>query len=264
MCGLDRRSVVHEFTAPPEGEVRFDLPGEYRRELLRCDVCGHVVSAHGMDMSGLYEGAYVDATYGSGGMQRTFERVSALPPAQSDNAGRVARIGEFLRARGTAPGRLLDVGSGTGIFPHRMAAEGFTVTALDPDSRAVEHLREVAGVDAVLGDFTTMARAALGRFDLVTFNKVLEHVLEPILMLAGAREVLADDGLVYVELPDAEVRNPAGWGREEFFVDHHHIFTAASLSLLLAHAGFRVASLERLVEPSGKFTLRAFALAQEE
>ena len=41
-----------------------------------------------------------------------------------------------------------------------------------------------------------------------------------------AQGLLGD--LVYVELPDAEGAALHGPGREEFFIEHHHVFSAAS------------------------------------
>lgn len=246
---------------PPEGEIRFDIAGPYRRELRRCITDGHVVSVHSMDMAGLYSGAYVDATYGPDGMRRTFERVLALPAAQSDNAGRVTRIREFMEQRlGERMPSLLDVGSGTGVFPSQMQAAGWKVTALDPDERAVRHLLEVAGVAAVQADFGTTPLDLLGVHDLVTFNKVLEHVLDPIALLHAAQAVLLPGGVVYVEVPDAEgaAGDPAGYEREEFFIDHLHVFSTASAQALAEAAGYEVLDLERLQEPSTKYTVRLF------
>jgi hypothetical protein len=137
-----------------------------------------------------------------------------------------------------------------------MRDAGWDVTALDPDPRAVEHLREHVGVGAVLGDF--MTADAGGRFDLVTFNKVLEHVEDPVAMLARAA-TLTD--LVYLELPDAEGAGADGPEREEFFIEHLHVFSMASLCLLATRAGFRVRSAVRLREPSTKYTLAALLKA---
>ena len=47
-------------------------------------------------------------------------------------------------------------------------------------------------------------------------------------------------------------------GREEFFIDHVHVFSTPPVVLLAERAGFRVAEVQRLREPSTKFTLRAF------
>jgi hypothetical protein len=66
---------------------------------------------------------------------------------------------------------------------------------------------------------------------------------------------------VYVELPDGEGAATDGPGREEFFIEHLHVFSMASMCLLAARAGFSVQLAERLREPSGKFTLYAFMRA---
>ncbi len=260
-CPGDRFETVFTYTAPPAGEIAFTFSrdAEYRRQVLRCETCGHFVSRHDMDTSAMYRGEYVNSTYGADGLRRAFERITGLDPAQSDNVGRVRRIVEFGAAQfaGARPApSVLDVGSGLCVFLHRMKAAGWRGTAIDPDPRAVAHARDTVGVDAVCGDF--MALEDLGRFDAVTFNKVLEHVADPVLMLAKSRHHLADGGFVYVELPDGEAAAHDGPGREEFFIDHPHIFSAGSLTLLAARAGFRVVALARLREPSTKYTLRAF------
>jgi 2-polyprenyl-3-methyl-5-hydroxy-6-metoxy-1,4-benzoquinol methylase len=137
-----------------------------------------------------------------------------------------------------------------------MRAEGWDGTALDPDERAVRHARQVVGVRSIQGDF--LEATDLGQYDVVSFNKVLEHVRDPVAMLTRAAQFLRPGGFVYVEVPDGEAAVVDGPGREEFFIDHHHVFSMASLALLAVHAGFRVRALERLQEPSTKYTLRAF------
>ena len=259
-CPCEGRHLVDAFayTARPEGEVAFPLAGEYRREYRRCTLCQHWFSHHAMDISALYGGTYVDATYGDG-MRRAYERIMALPAERSDNLGRVAAVRDFAerRFRGTRPApRLLDVGAGLAVFPTRMKEAGWQCTALDPDPRAAAHAREVAGVAAMSGDFRAVA-GELGNFDVVSFNKVLEHVEDPVAMLAASHDRVAAGGFVYVELPDvaAAIDGP---DREEFFIEHHHVFSAASVALLAARAGFHLVALESLREPSGKYTLRAF------
>jgi len=83
-------------------------------------------------------------------------------------------------------------------------------------------------------------------------------VENPTSMLYKSREHLVPGGLVYIELPDGERAEAEGPGREEFFVDHHHIFSATSLSMMADQAGFIVLQIQRLQEPSTKYTFRAF------
>lgn len=259
--------TAFQYTEAPAGETRFDASaGGYAREFRRCDTCGHFAGAHAMDLSRLYDGAYVTSTYGDSGLRQAFDRFVALDPSRSDNAGRVARVlafaGASLPRRGRPyPRSILDVGSGLCVFLHRMKAEGWDGTALDPDARAVMHARDVVGVRAVHGDFMTVA--VLGMFDVIALNKVIEHVIDPVAMLAVASTHVATEGFLYVEVPDGETAAAAGAGREEFFVDHWHAFSAASLAMAGARAGFQVARMERLREPSGKYTLCAFLTLPE-
>lgn len=256
-----RRVFVYE--APPPGEIGFRRAGKapYHREVWQFAQSRHFVSRHAMTVATGYHGDYVDATYrNAAGMVAAFERIIALPHEKSDNAGRISRIRAFARARFGAGRqvRLLDVGAGLGVFPHAVREAGWECTAIDPDPRAVEHMRDRVGVKAVCGDFMTIGD--MGRYCVITFNKVLEHVEDPIAMLRRAQQFVAHDGFVYVELPDGEMAAHEGPAREEFFIEHFHVFSFTSIVMLANRAGFAPISVERLREPSTKFTLRAFLI----
>jgi SAM-dependent methyltransferase len=265
ISGTHEAERVFVYEAPPQGEVGFRrAAGEpYHREVWQFTVSRHYVSRHAMKVATQYDGDYVAATYkDDAGVAATFARIIALPPQKSDNAGRVARVREFAATQFGAQRkpRLLDVGAGLGVFPHAVKQAGWACTALDPDPGAARHLRDVVGVEAVCGDF--MQVEGLSGFDVITFNKVLEHVEDPVAMLRKARGALADDGFVYIELPDGEMAAREGSGREEFFIEHLHVFSFASLAMLADRAGFIPVTIERLREPSTKFTLRAFLVPE--
>ncbi len=263
LCGGERFIEVFTYTAPPKGETQFPFSGaDYHREVWACQQCGHLLSRHDLGVDGLYTDTYVHSTYGEDGLQHAFERIISLDPLKSDNTGRVKRLLEFgtahfARSRDPrAPRTILDVGSGLCVFLHRMKMAGWDCTAIDPDPHAVAHARDRVGVAAHCGDFMTVH--GLGWFDVVALNKVLEHVIDPITMLSRVLTCVKPDGFVYVELPDGEVARRFGPGREEFFIEHWHMFSPVSLAVLASRAGFDVRALERLQEPSGKYTLRAF------
>jgi 2-polyprenyl-3-methyl-5-hydroxy-6-metoxy-1,4-benzoquinol methylase len=265
-CG--GRQFIVAFTydrlMPREPAFAFAQRDDYWREIHRCLRCGHFLEWHELDAGELYARDYVASTYGdAGGLQRAFERIQSLPVQQSDNAGRVARILEFAAGRFPAERfaarrpRLLDVGSGLCVFAARMKEAGWQATVLDLDPRLIEHARRVAGVDGFVGRLES--QADLGRFDLVTFNKVLEHVADPAALLASAAGRLEPGGFVYLEVPDGEAAAPFGREREEFLLGHVHVFSPRSLALLAERAGLRILESQSLCEPSSKFTLRAFA-----
>ena len=252
-------AVVYD--APPLDETRFDLRGQpYRRAYDRCTLCGHWFARHDLDLSELYSSEYVNATYGGpDGMARRLREILALPPERSDNAGRVARIMRFAAGH-FAPSHvptLLDIGAGVGVFPHAIKQAGWICTALDPDPQAARHLAEAVGVRAVIGDFLSVDACEMGRFDVITLNKVIEHVEDPVAMLAKAASLLMPGGFVYVEVPDIAAAFD-GLEREEYFIEHHHVFSPTSLTQCGERAGLSLLTVERLREPSGKYTLAAF------
>jgi len=262
-CGSPEKEVFFDLHERPAGETKFPSIEKqaYRRQVHRCLVCGHFTSMCAMDISGMYSGEYVNATYSDAdGVRRNFERIVNLPLSKSDNAARVDRVCSYAKNffGDDCSRALLDIGSGLAVFPYAMKQQGWNCTALDPDPRAAAHASSVAGVNAVCADFLTDELG--GKFSVITLNKVLEHVPDPSLMASRAGNLLDSPGFLYIEVPDGEGATGGGLEREEFFIEHLHVFSAASLCLLAVKSGFRILSLERLKEPSGKFTLAAFMI----
>jgi SAM-dependent methyltransferase len=243
---------------PLEVAFEFAKSDSYWREIHRCVSCGHFVESLALDQTSLYASDYVTSTYGDAdGLKRSFEKVMSLPPEQSDNAGRVNCVLSHFGASAHRPWELLDVGSGLCVFAARMREAGWNCTVLDLDPRLVEHAKRVAKVTAHLGDIANVD--GLGFYDLITFNKVLEHVVDPVAMLQASARVLSQAGLVYIEVPDGEAAALEGREREEFLLGHRHVFSCRSLKHLIERAGFRAHGIKWLREPSGKYTLRTFA-----
>ena len=255
LCGADTHQNVGAFDAAPPGETDFGF-APYRRELWQCRSCGHVVNRHDMPLARLYEGDYAHATYGDE-LARTFDKIMALPAGQSDNRLRVERINSYAGTVGiAAPRRALDVGAGLGVFPAALAPTGWQCLAIEPDPGTAAHIRDHAGIEVRCGDFLDMAPEQ--DFDLLTLNKVLEHIPDPSAMLSRAAAWLSPRGVIYVELPDGEAALSDSPGREEFFVEHIAAYSMASLALTCRQAGVRADRIERLREPSGKYPLAAF------
>lgn len=98
------------------------------------------------------------------------------------------------------PGDVLDVGCGDGLLAARLAPVSRSVTAIDPDSAAVERARRrLAGHPAVTVQPADFLQYDPGdrRFDLVTFVASLHHMpLRP--ALRRARDLLRPGGTVAV------------------------------------------------------------------
>ena len=96
--------------------------------------------------------------------------------------------------------RVLDVGCGGGILAEALAAEGATVTGIDPSEQSLAAAREHARragltIDYRRGTAEDLSGAGLeGTFDLVFAVDVLEHVDDLERTIAGIARVLAPGG----------------------------------------------------------------------
>ena len=257
-CNGKSFSIKFEYDTPPTGEVKFELKNKkYKRHYVSCNLCGHWFSQHKLDLKNLYSKKYMDSTYNDKILE-TFEKVISLPNEKSDNFGRIKRIKKFAENLFSNKKSiyLLDIGSGLGVFPYSVKNIGWNCTAVDPDKRSVSHIKKRIGIKTKHGEFIKIKN--MGKFNVITLNKVLEHVINPIALLRKAKSNLHNDGFIYVEVPDAEEASKEGKDREEFFIDHVHVFSKLSLINMCKNAGLQTIKVERINEPSGKFTLFAF------
>lgn len=267
LCMQLTAESVHSYNKKPEGETEFQIEGgsKYHREIFLCSTCGHYRSCHNMNIESIYESNYVDSTYGGvDGIRSNYERVMGLDPKDSDNSGRVNRVIEFAQnhfSDSTSSLRILDIGSGLGVFLGKIIQfTDWQCTALETDPRFALHMSENLGIETITSDYLNLNWDR--EFDIITLNKVLEHVENPSEMLKKCRSNLAPNGFIYIELPDGEsaASDEEGFQREEFFIEHYHIFSMASMALLNLKTGLQSLSLERIREPSTKYTLRSFLI----
>jgi SAM-dependent methyltransferase len=97
------------------------------------------------------------------------------------------------------PGRrLLDVGSAHGWFVGAAAGFGYVAEGLEPD----ENIAAGARVPTRVGYFPD-ALDAHERFDVLTFNDVLEHIPDPRAVVSACRAHLSDGGLLSINIPSS-------------------------------------------------------------
>ncbi len=263
LCGKNNSSILEKVDKKPVGETDYGITqDDYYREICECHHCGVYFNKHdNLIPDDFYQGQYNDAIV-QGNLERRYHKIIQFPYTQSDNKNRVLRIVEYLYKQDKAPAKMkvLDVGSGTGVFLHELNKFGFKVHCLDPDKASTKHALNTIGVE---GAFTgPIEDYPIGQqFDLITFNKVLEHVTNPIEILKYTQKLLAPDGILYVELPDGSIPKKENnlINRSEFFLDHYTTFNKKAFKYLIESAGFQINQIQQIVDPSGKYTILGFA-----
>ena len=256
-CKNKNTRIFYKYNKKPNGETDFKIKKDnYLRHYYQCKICKHMFSSHKINLSEIYNGEYVDATYdGVQGMKKRFDYVMKLPFEKSDNKQRVKRILDFIQPLTTDKNYLLDFGAGIGVFAKCFQLKKWNVETIETDKRTIEYLKKI-GINSS-SKYNTKINAFKNKFHLITFNKVLEHIEKPILILRTSKKFLKKNGIIYVELPDVSA-SKIGKNREEFFIDHHHVFSITSASIMLQVAGFKVLHCSSIIEPSGKYTIIAF------
>ena len=260
-CNKAFLQEIFSYTSPPEGETNFNIDADkYKRAYDKCKICGHFFARHDIDLDDFYESDYVTCTYGGvEGMVNRLEKILSLPVKDSDNHGRAERIKKYAEKKFGSTRKdikLLDVGSGIGVFPAVIKNTGWEVDGIEPDPRTSMHLQDNVGI-RTHDNLSSINPKRTGFYDIVTFNKVLEHVENPASMLSLCVNILKPISFIYIELPDTSA-SEEGPEREEFSVDHYHVFTIESCALLAEKTGFSVQEARRIREPSGKYSLYAF------
>ncbi|HLO66829.1 MAG TPA: methyltransferase domain-containing protein [Holophaga sp.] len=122
----------------------------------------------------------------------------------------------FRDGMGGRPGRTLDIGSKYPYLSRCLKDLGCEAYGMD-NLEVVPGYAEELGVPMLLGDFESLPAAGIaalaggGAFRLVTLVHVFEHLYDPRAALRKLRALVADDGNLFLRLPDHGV---AGFERD--------------------------------------------------
>lgn len=242
----------------------------YARQWVECFYCGaasNLLPPESLQRLATLRAAYYEVDFMGSDIGVKYRRVMSMPAGQSDNAGRVARVTDFVRRWSGAPARprVMDIGAGTGVFLSRLVDQTAGVwqyLGIEPDPRAAAHLRQLEKFAVVEAMY--LSQPELRGFNLVTLNKVLEHIEQPLpFLLQVVQSLVSDDGLLYVEVPDkltTRLRLPQD---NILGALHCHLYDPASLGYVLRRAGLELLCVNRIAEPSGKLSVYAFAAPAE-
>jgi SAM-dependent methyltransferase len=238
LCGAPTRLVLDHVT-----DTRFGSPGEWR--ILHCDACSLEQTdprPSAAELKVLYETYY---NYGGeAGTSYTGwrDRIILSPLYQL-----------FLKLDGdvafnaeTGSGRLLELGCNEGRNLVLYRRNGFKPEGTEVNARAAEVARS-RGFMVYESDLESLKPSL--PFDRVVLANVLEHALDPRVMLAHAKRILAPGGEVWISLPNRRSWLRAMFGRKwinwhvPFHITH---FDRDRLTQLLRESGFTVVAEKNL------------------
>lgn len=163
-------------------------------------------------------------------------------------------IFEALSRLGTLDGlELLDVGCSYGWFMEAARERGIVPHGLDPQEEKAQRALE-KGLDIKIGYFPEDVDTSK-RYDIITFNDVLEHFRDVDRVIKSSREFLREGGKLIIAYPDSNgfyyrlalLLFRLGWKAPFFRMwqksypsPHLYYFSSDSLERLVSRHGFRL------------------------
>jgi SAM-dependent methyltransferase len=179
-------------------------------------------------------------------------------------AQKVTSIEVLLDRTDVPVDRLVELGCGTGAILEVCRDRGLAreLLGVDYSDDALQRVRSMDGVRAVLGDITDPEFSLDGEFDVVVASHVIEHLQEPERFLeAVRRRIRAPYAVFEVPLEDLAVGRVRGLFRDRTRnrAGHVQFFTPRSFEDLLSRSGYEVLARHHYVPILSLDTVRFLA-----
>ena len=208
----------------------------------KCKACGFRF-LNPRPTTSFYQQAY---TYASGPLLEIYKMVDS----DYGKMG-VRRIEQYkkrldLLIKAGAKGRLLEIGSCTGVFLNEARKRGFEVAGLEPSEKHCRIAKSAYGIDVCKGSLEDVVLPERS-FDVVCSSHVFEHLLDPLAAATKITKLLRVNGFHIIEVFNqfdtfgARRRRLLGLGsprKRSFRSVHHSVF-------------FSPRTLQKMVELSG-------------
>jgi len=136
-------------------------------------------------------------------------------------------------------GRVLDIGCNNGLSLAILQSLGWKVQGVEQELSLCKEAEKL-GITTHHGTLET-ANFPSKSLDVVIFNQVFEHLDDPLGILKEVKRILADDGRIYIEVPNQRSFAFHALGERFYgYPMHIHIFSPSTMSRLCKQAGLKV------------------------
>jgi SAM-dependent methyltransferase len=205
-------------------------------KLTRCSSCGHVIQNPQPDAQELNAAYSVSEGYAA---YRAAWQEAGWPIWKFLRIWTMRRRMAWIKRYGVGS-EMLDVGCGAGDFVVAAQRAGWRMKGVEYNDSIVKMIVTKLGCEVRVGELTPGLWEE-GRFDMVTFWNVLEHIPDPLQDLSIAASYLHQGGRVILNLPTRQAAENGLWfGQYWSILDlprHLNFHDETTLSRLCANAG---------------------------
>jgi SAM-dependent methyltransferase len=217
----------------PDPSPRFAKDGY---SMVECRGCGAVFV--GEDPATIDFGALYGESYYTGGSDAVFADYVGQEAARRAQARRKLALLRWLPPRVARRGRLLDVGCAAGFFLAE-ARRFYEVQGVELSAWSSAYARDRLGLPVITGTLPD-AKLPADDYDVVTLWDVIEHVPDPVPLLAESARVLRPGGRLVLTTGDWGSRYAQAKGADWHLMTppwHLTMFSRATLAIAARRAG---------------------------
>ncbi|PZG22505.1 class I SAM-dependent methyltransferase [Nonomuraea aridisoli] len=223
MCGESRQQPLF---VPTGGTGK-----GWRYHVVRCPSCGFLYrnpNVRPERLGDLYASGYsnfLSGKYAANRQRRYDLTMKAFSPVFDEGKER----------------RLLDFGSGVGLFLELAEQRGFDAYGVDLSPESVEQANQrLSRARTYFGAPEDVPEIAAGRFDLITLWSVLAHLPRPLEDFTKFRSLLAPGGVLLILTVNAQSLLLKAYGSKwsGFTKNHLMFYSSKTVRTLLARTGF--------------------------
>lgn len=178
---------------------------------------------------------------------------AGAPGGTIDDALLDSRHGPVLRWLESVAGggrRLLEVGSGAGLFMRAASRAGWDVAGLELSAEGAAFARDRLGLDVRTEPAEHMSFAPAS-FDVAVMFDVIEHLFDPGAVLEATRRALKPGGRLAVATPNFDALSRRALGADWAVLsplEHVYYFTERTLGGMLEASGFGAVEFARRLD----------------
>lgn len=233
LCGSNNTHIIFQSI-----DYNFTLDPNEKFYISKCNECGLIFQNPRVEWKSMgkhYPNDYEDYRLGKKGVDRN--------DVKKLEHYKFYQLHQLIKS-----GRILDVGSGELGFLSLCKNAGFDAYGCELSDVGLERAHR-EGIKLFVGDFL-MAKYPKKFFDVITFWHSLEHFPDPAESIKKVFQILKDNGLVIIAIPNIESIQAHLFGKYWVHLDvprHYYFFSPKTLNKLLGKNGFKTIKTKHFI-----------------
>jgi len=158
---------------------------------------------------------------------------------------------EFVSKYIPKTAKVLDIGCAFGGLLKEMKEQGFcSLTGLEPSKKNCQYAKASFGITAHYGGIGNIpVEVQKQKFDLIILSVVFEHILPIKQVIQECSNLLGENGMIYIIVPDMEQFHQHDDLYQEFSAEHINYFDISSLQTLFSQFGMDLIASHQDFQP---------------